>query len=175
MPSHLRQPMLSVSGPERHVRGSPMVGVNGRETPRGAKFTLRPLVSGKLVCTVLIAIAIIQDGVCVRNHTQTHIHIHRQSFHFDTRGHRTGVHTDETSTPLEGPWAPLQHSHKHFTSFTGGLGIPNALAGLHPARAALRGCLLIGVSVLVGVSYSRPSSWSSCPGSSTTRSQKSLT
>ena len=26
--------MLSVSGPERHVRGSPMVGVIGRETPR---------------------------------------------------------------------------------------------------------------------------------------------
>ena len=35
--------------------------------------------------------------------------IHRQSFHFDTRGNRTGVHTDETSTPLEGPWTPLQH------------------------------------------------------------------
>ena len=29
---------------------------------------------------------------------------HRQSFHFDTRGHQTGAHTDETSTPLdEGP------------------------------------------------------------------------
>ena len=36
---------------------------------------------------------------------------HRQSFHFDTRGHRTGVHTDETSTPLEGPWTPLQQPY----------------------------------------------------------------
>ena len=40
--------------------------------------------------------------------------IHRQSFHFDTRGHRTSAHTDETSTPLEGPWTihtPRQFSH----------------------------------------------------------------
>ena len=28
---------------------------------------------------------------------------HRQSFHFDTRGHRTGAHTDANSAPLEGP------------------------------------------------------------------------
>ena len=50
------------------------------------------------------------------NAPQTNRHVHRQSFHFDTRGHRTGVHTDETSTPLEGPWTPLQtrtvaHTH----------------------------------------------------------------
>ena len=37
--------------------------------------------------------------------------IHRQSFHFDTRGHRTGAHTGETSTPLEGPWTPLQQPY----------------------------------------------------------------
>ena len=40
-----------------------------------------------------------------------HVHIHRQSFPFDARGHRTGVHTDETSTPLEGPWTPLQQPY----------------------------------------------------------------
>ena len=36
--------------------------------------------------------------------SQTHITVHRQSFHFDTRGHRTGAHKGGTSTPLEGPW-----------------------------------------------------------------------
>ena len=58
----------------------------------------------------------VPDCPCVRNHTQTHIH--RQSFHFDTRRHRTGVHTDETSTPLEAPGPPynvttavLDHIH----------------------------------------------------------------
>ena len=30
---------------------------------------------------------------------------------FDTRGHRTGAHTDATSTPLEGPWTPLQQPY----------------------------------------------------------------
>jgi hypothetical protein len=32
-------------------------------------------------------------------------------FHFDTRGHRTLAHTDKTSTPLEGPWPPLQQPY----------------------------------------------------------------
>ena len=36
---------------------------------------------------------------------------HGQSFHFDTRGHRTGAHTDATSTPIEGPWTPLQQPY----------------------------------------------------------------
>ena len=37
--------------------------------------------------------------------------IHRQNFLHDTRGYRTGAHTDETSTPLEGPWTPLQQPY----------------------------------------------------------------
>ena len=32
--------------------------------------------------------------------------VHRQSFHFDTRGHRTGVHTDETSNRSRAPGPP---------------------------------------------------------------------
>ena len=40
--------------------------------------------------------------------------VHRQSFHFDTRGHRTGVRTDGTSTPLEGPLNPLHRQSFHF-------------------------------------------------------------
>ena len=32
-------------------------------------------------------------------------------FSFRHRGHRTGVHTGANSTPLEGPWTPLQQLH----------------------------------------------------------------
>ena len=57
-----------------------------------------------------------------RNKFSDALVIHRQSFHFDTRGHRTGVHTDETSTPLEGPWTPLQQPYsisQHRAGHTG--------------------------------------------------------
>ena len=32
-------------------------------------------------------------------------------FSFRHRGHRTGVHTDASSTPLDGPWTPLQQPY----------------------------------------------------------------
>ena len=76
MPFHFRQPMLSVSGPERHVRGSPMVGVIGRETPRRERREVyaAPTRVWKTRLHCFDCNRIIQDGVCVRNHTQTHIH-----------------------------------------------------------------------------------------------------
>ena len=37
--------------------------------------------------------------------------VSQAKFSFRHRGHRTGVHTSANSTPLEGPWTPLQQPY----------------------------------------------------------------
>ena len=50
--------------------------------------------------------------------------IHRQSFHFDTRGHRTGAHTDANSTPLI-------HTSKEYVSY---FTVPTSALSRSPLR-----------------------------------------
>ena len=45
------------------------------------------------------------------------IHFHRQCFHFDTRGHRTGVHTDETSNRSRAPGPPYNSGESRESTF----------------------------------------------------------
>ena len=56
--------------------------------------------------------------------------IHRQSFHFDTRGHRTGAHTDANSTPLPKTPGPPYFSHtRSAAGFTGKVSFHTPKAG----------------------------------------------